>query len=389
MRTLATVQTIKSLEAIPEKDKIVLASFENTGWHVIVGKDDNLKVGDRCIYIEYDSVLPEWPEYEFLRKRCWNEKWKGFRIRNMKMGGVYSEGIVFPLTLITIRFPRYIQLSEGMDVTDVLEIVKYDPEAMAEKLLLEEIERRKKKYPLIIRFLLKFAFFRDIMFPRKKTNWPVWAHHSDETRVQVLPYVYDQYIGTRCYATEKIDGQSALFGVNKREFAVCSRNLRLPEPTKLKGMYIAEKFNYWLTAQKYDIEAKLRKAQKEMGIDLYVQGEQCGPGISENKYGFTELKFFVFNIFDITHKKYFGWNDILTFCVKYEFFPVYLLEVFDFHFNNIDELVNYSKGNSFFAPIPREGVVIRSLDPMPPGNGMANMMSFKVINPDFALKYGI
>lgn len=388
MRLLATIQKIKSLDPIPGKDKIVLASFMSTDWHVIVGKDD-FKINDLAIYCEYNSVLPEWPEYEFLRKRCWNEKWKGFRIRNMKMGGVYSEGIVFPLSLMTDRYPRYVNFTEGMDVTDPLKIVKYDPEAMAEALLLEMIEKRKKKYPFYVRWLLKIPLFRNLMFPRKKTNWPVWAHHSDETRVQVLPYVYDQYQGVRVYITEKVDGQSALFGVYKKDFAVCSRNLRLPKPTKLKGMYIAEKSNYWLTAQKYDIEEKLRKAKKEMGIDLYVQGEQCGPGIGGNKYGFKELQFFVFNIFDITHQKYLGWNDILAFCVKYGFFPVYLIEVDDFHFKTVDELVEYAKGNSIHAPIPREGVVIRSLDPMPPGNGMANMMSFKVINPEFQLKYGL
>jgi hypothetical protein len=48
MRNLAMVQTIKSLDIISGKDRIVLASFENVGWHVIVGKTD-FKVGDKCV----------------------------------------------------------------------------------------------------------------------------------------------------------------------------------------------------------------------------------------------------------------------------------------------------------------------------------------------------
>jgi len=39
--------------------------------------------------VEIDSVLPERPEFEFLRS-------KDFRIKTMKMAGVISQGICFP-----------------------------------------------------------------------------------------------------------------------------------------------------------------------------------------------------------------------------------------------------------------------------------------------------
>ncbi len=48
MRNLATIQTISKLDPIPGRDRIVLASFENIGFHVIVGKTD-FKVVDKCI----------------------------------------------------------------------------------------------------------------------------------------------------------------------------------------------------------------------------------------------------------------------------------------------------------------------------------------------------
>jgi hypothetical protein len=41
-------------------------------------------------------------------------------------------------------------------------------------------------------------------------------------------------------------------------------------------------------------------------------------------------------------------------------------------------MVEYSKGKSLLADIPREGVVIRNYD---------KFISFKVVNPDFLLKY--
>jgi hypothetical protein len=44
----------------------------------------------------------------------------------------------------------------------------------------------------------------------------------------------------------------------------------------------------------------------------------------------------------------------------------------------IPEMVEYAKGKSILADVPREGIVVRSYK---------KMVSFKVINPDFLLKY--
>lgn len=382
MRQLATLQKIQTLEPIPEKDRIVLAKFDNVGWSVIVGKDD-FKVRDLAIYYEVDSLLPPEPCYEFLRKRCFNEKWQGHRIRSMKMGQIYSEGLVLPLTAVSYDLTKY---HEGDDVTDLLKIRKYDPEALAEQKLLEQ---RKKKYGPVMRFLLRIPFIKYLLYPkRSRTQFPKWAHMSDETSVQVLPYVYEDYKGVKVYVTEKLDGQSALFGVVGREFVVCSRRMRLPALGKIKGKYVAEKNNYWKSAEKFDIERKLRLAQKELGIDLYVQGEQCGPSISGNRVKWTELKFYIFNIYDVTHAKYFAFEDMVSFCAKYGFEMVPLLEVTDFKWENVDVLIAYAKGNSVITNTElREGIVIRSYEPKQPGRGMAGQASFKVINPDFDLKW--
>ena len=61
-RKLASIQIIKDIQPIEGKDRIMLATIE--GWHVIVGKDD-FKIGDKCVYIEIDSVLdPNNPVFE-------------------------------------------------------------------------------------------------------------------------------------------------------------------------------------------------------------------------------------------------------------------------------------------------------------------------------------
>ena len=54
-----------SQNAANKYQEIVLAVVD--GWNVIVRKDE-FKIDDKCVYIEIDSVLPDKPEFDFLRK---------------------------------------------------------------------------------------------------------------------------------------------------------------------------------------------------------------------------------------------------------------------------------------------------------------------------------
>lgn len=90
MRKLASIKTVGQIIPIEGRDKIELAMID--GWSVIVKKEE-FKTGDLCVYVEIDSVLPEKEEFEFLRS-------KSFRIKTMKMAGVVSSGIAFPLDIL-------------------------------------------------------------------------------------------------------------------------------------------------------------------------------------------------------------------------------------------------------------------------------------------------
>src|ERR1700686_2198783 len=121
MRELAYVQTITSLTPIPNADNIEKA--EVLGWEIVVRKNE-FQVGDLVIYCEIDSVLPELPCFEFLRSRK-------FRIRTVRLRSQISQGIVFPLSILKEVDPSFKidNLKVGQDVTDLLKITKYDPEA--------------------------------------------------------------------------------------------------------------------------------------------------------------------------------------------------------------------------------------------------------------------
>ncbi|MFK5283304.1 hypothetical protein ACI3PL_27400, partial [Lacticaseibacillus paracasei] len=77
----------------------------------VVIKKGEYKVGDLCCYIQIDTVVPDLPQYEFLRERS-------FRVRTIKLKGQISQGLIVPL-------PKG-KFKEGDDVTDVIGVKKYE-----------------------------------------------------------------------------------------------------------------------------------------------------------------------------------------------------------------------------------------------------------------------
>lgn len=90
MRKLAHVEKIIDIQPIPNADKIEVATV--LGWKVVIKKDE-FKVGDKCIYVEIDSVLPEIEDFEFLRT-------KKFRIKSQKIRGQLSQGLILPIEIL-------------------------------------------------------------------------------------------------------------------------------------------------------------------------------------------------------------------------------------------------------------------------------------------------
>lgn len=89
-RKLAHIETIAEIKPIEGADKIELAYV--LGWQCVVKKGE-FKVGDKIIYVEVDSVMPERPEFEFLRDRK-------FKIKTIKLKGQVSMGLILPLSIL-------------------------------------------------------------------------------------------------------------------------------------------------------------------------------------------------------------------------------------------------------------------------------------------------
>ena len=132
-RKLASVRSISNLSPIEGADKIELATVD--GWKVVVAKDVGHKVGDLIIYCEIDSFLPIKEEFEFLRKSSFKKMGdqEGFRLKTIRLRGQISQGLIMPISVLNPPDTNiYVEPFEGLDVTEMLGIVKYEPPIPAE-----------------------------------------------------------------------------------------------------------------------------------------------------------------------------------------------------------------------------------------------------------------
>lgn len=336
MRKLASIQKIIALEPIEGADAIEKATV--LGWELVVKKGE-FKVGELCIYCEIDSVLPQKPEFEFLRPR-------NFRIRTIRLRGQISQGICFPLSFLPTDF----EIVEGNDCTQILEITKYEA-----------------PIPASLAGIMKGGF-------------PSFIPKTDETRVQVLQELLNKYEGEKCYISEKLDGSSATFYLKEGEFGVCSRNLELAEDSEN---------TFWKVA----IELNLKEKMAQLGRNIALQGELVGEGIQGNKLRIKGQTVFFFNAFDIDVFSYLSFADFKQLIDQFELKTVPILDENYTLENSISKLVEKAKIHSIINPNAwAEGIVIRPYEEKNDKSFSRELssngrISFKVINPEFLLKY--
>jgi len=345
MRTLATVQKITALDPIHGADKIERATV--LGWQCVVKKGD-FKVGDKCIYIEVDSIMPEKPEYEFLRERK-------FRIKTIKLRGQVSSGLCLPCDQ---------ELPEGLDLTDKLGIRKYDPQGDKERMEAERAEALHKSR--LRKFLMRNSLFQRVcnwLFKENRGGWPAFIKKTDEERIQKMPQLLT--LGLRYDVTEKLDGQSGTyFCVRKgwrKKFGVCSRNFQLCVP---------DNSTYWRVAYKYKLMDKLPPG-------YVLQGEILGPKVQGNKYRVGDVEFYAFNL--VIHGHRMDTVALMAWCQSNNIPHVPVLALDAALPESMEQLVAVSRGFSVKNPLTvREGLVYRNYE---------KNISFKVINPEFLLTH--
>lgn len=355
-RKLATVRKISEINPIEGADKIELVTVD--GWKVVVAKDVGHKVGDLVVYCEIDSFLPIRDEFEFLRKSSYkkmSDGTEGFRLKTIRLRGQLSQGLILPLSIFSgfnyrlsqnllndnsalepNTVSNMIELSEGVDVTEKLNIVKYEPPIPAE------------------------------LSGKVKGLFPSFLRKTDEERVQNLASSYEDLKGNHFYVTEKLDGSSATFYYRNGQFGVCSRNLELLETSEN---------TYWKVARQLDLENKLAS----LNMNISIQGELIGEGIQGNPYKIKGQTVKFFTGFDIDEQERIHFVKLIVILQKLnlDYVPV-LNQQFNFNLpDSIDGLLDFAEGKSALnSETEREGIVIRTLD---------GKISFKAISNKFLL----
>lgn len=335
-RKLASIRRISSLTPIENADMIELAHID--GWGVVVKKGE-FNEGDLGVYFEVDSLLPEEPRYEFLRKSCYvskSQNGSGFRLRTIKLRKTLSQGLLLPLN----SFPELVNVKEGDEVTEYLNVKKYEPiipQQLAGKI---------------------------------KGNFPLGIPKTDQERIQNLfgKNDYEKRKYETYEVTLKLHGTSCTIYEMDNRFGVCSRNLDLEE---------TEDNVYWIVARKYDLENKI----KQLGFtNIAIQGEIMGPGLLGNRENFNEYIYFVYDIWNIETQKYLTSQERLDICDALELKHVPIIES---NYNEVnkftlEQLLNWADDTSSINHPHAEGLVFK--------NQNNTWFSFKVISNKFLLE---
>lgn len=332
MRKLASIQKIKYIKPIQNADKIETVGI--LGWEC-VSKKGEFKEGDKCIYFEIDSLLPEIPEFEFLRKSCWNSNLNKFRLKTVKLRKQISQGLALPINL----FPKFLNLEVGTDVTKELNIEKYEPPIPA-------------------------CISGDV----RSFSWPI--SKTDEIRIQSdEEYNFIESIKNKpYYISLKLDGTSSTFIIHNDEFHVCGRNYSYKKN---------ENHSFWKVAEKYNIEEGLRNLK-----NYAIQGEIVGPGIQKNPLGLKDVDLYIFNVVNTSSNTKMNLDNSLSIAQKLGIKFVPIIEKGEIFIYSREELLQMAQGKYFQhfdsakESQEREGIVIRSFD---------SNISFKAINNKFLL----
>lgn len=144
-RKLASVKRIDKITKHPNADSLEICHIG--GWKVIT-RIGEYKEGELAIYCEVDSFLPIDEKFEFLRKSSYKKmgEIEGFRLKTIRLRQELSQGLLLPLSTLRSEKEMVVGISkqpqgdklqletggsivieEGLDVTDLLGIVKYEP----------------------------------------------------------------------------------------------------------------------------------------------------------------------------------------------------------------------------------------------------------------------
>lgn len=344
MRKLVSIQQINSIKPIDGADRIELAGI--LGWNVVVPKGQ-FNVGDTCVYFEIDSFLPIDEKFEFLRSTSFKKnpiQGEGFLIKTKKIRGAISQGLVMRLDDLGLGV-----LPVGTDVTDRIGVREWAVVEMASS---------------------SGTIIGDL---------PFGVPYTDETRIQVLPDILDEFGGDDdgYYITTKMDGSSHSVMIDENDVIHCTSHNR-----ELKD---DDTSAFWRLIKKLGVPEKLKEFKcAKNAKTISVQGELCGPGIQKNRLKLTEPHWFVFTVNIDGARLDLSGLDMCANAIGAETVPVEELGVnLKAQYHDTNGILERAKGQ-YPNGGPKEGIVIRPITPKESPT-LGTWLSIKAINNEYLL----
>lgn len=331
--TVATIGKLVEILPIEGADRIEAATVvcgKVGKWSGVVQRGQ-LHLGDLVEVYLQDCIVPSTERFAFMEARK-------YIVRMVRLRGVPSECLIMPLSEMFGATPDP-ALCIGADISEVMHCEKYEKPLPAN------------------------------MSGEALGNFPAFVPKTDELNFQAAPHLVNALIGHAFYITEKADGSSATVFRHVGHFGCCSRNLELKE---------TENNSIWRIARQYDLEHKLPN-------ELAIQFEVVGPGIQGNPMGLKAAEPRLFNVYDISDRRYYGYDGVLDICKTIEFPMVSLDTLGDSFPSYTDEELRRLAEGVYPNGKRREGIVIR---PTREASVMGERVSFKVINLQYKDKGG-
>jgi len=375
-RELAYVVNIDRIEPIVGSDNCEAAVVG--GWRVMTRKG-TFQAGDKAVYFEIDSKVPEIETFAFLAPKHYKVKTQKYTFGGK--GLMISQGLLMSFEDFGWDINAY---EVGDFLTEILGVKYSVVEDNKRKASVDKYKRMAQRHAKLfktnklVQWLYARTWGKKLLFlflgnkrDKKAAFWPSWVVKTDEERVQNLPQLFPPD-DTEWFVTEKVDGTSTTFTMkrlkrNKYEFYVCSRNVCFDKPEKEEKLFY-ETNVYTEMAIKYNAEEVLKNILETHNEFEFVtiQGETYGKSVQQRDYHMDNVDFKAFNLI-------FGYKDgttkrlnpremteILT-----NTYNIPCVPILDEHFklpNSIDEMVAYADGDSVIDGDYREGVVLRTAD---------------------------
>jgi RNA ligase (TIGR02306 family) len=326
---LATLERIHSITIHPNADNLLCAKIKE--WPVVIKKNE-FNEGDLVVFISIDSIVPSTnPYFKFMEKM----KYRVWSARFRKMP---SQGLVCPLT----AFPQLSDLIEGLDVTEVLGITKYE-----------------RPIDISVGGDAKNGFPSGLI------------RISDEDNLLGYAEALKELVDKKFYVSLKYDGSSTTFIFNNNEFKACSRRFEMKENSGFT----------WQAVNRYDIKNKLIKLNRNIAI----QAESIGPKLNGNSLELSNIEIRVFRAKNLETHQIFNLDELYALCMELDLPMVDIIETDSFdvnkhtisYFQNIANSVSWPTNHK-----PGEGIVIAPVVPFY-SSVLGKEWSAKLINIDY------